>query len=359
MQVQNSLVTTVLITFFSLNVMAKGLDINLPEAVFEQNRSTTEIITKTGSFTLNNPELKDDPNKEKFLETRKMVLTRLATALQALSYGMGSVEWINEKWAYQKIKQQSLSFHELAKEASPDVRADIMGAGQIQLDQALSELEKRTNRTFKEKAYDITLAILTRTDQMLINQKEVVAQANEFGFMASLGPQFIVGSNNKGLGGLLSIGFAVGYNKKSGAFFLDIFQSIEKFESTLMKLAFSAGLILKSGVLVRATTEQDQSIHQSQTFYPPAVPGFANWSKSSFSSGLSSGLTIPPSPIGDLMTYQTKMSSESVLRIEISKVYPLWIRVKSPLLTSKINLIKEKIGWSFKATNNPCEVAIN
>lgn len=359
MKKQNLIYRFGLFVLLSLNLNAKGLDLNLPEATFEQHQSTTEIKTKTGSFILKNPILNNDANKDKFLETRKMVLTRLATALQTLSYGMGSIEWINEKWAFQKIKRQSISIQELAQSAPSEIRADILGASQSQLDEALAELEKRTNRTLKEKAYDLTLAILMRTDQMLINQKEVVAQANEFGFMASLGPQFIVGSQNKGLGGMLSVGFALGYNKKSGAFFLDIFQSIEKFESTLMKLAFSAGLILKSGVLVRATADQDHSLQQSQTFYPPAVPGFANWSKSSFASGLSSGLTIPPSPIGDLMTYQTQTSSESMVRIEISKVYPLWVRVKSPLLTSKIQLIKEKLGWGLNNITNPCEKVLN
>lgn len=356
----NKLVLTsfILTSFLGFNVSAKILEIKLPDALFEQNKTTTEIITKTGSFTLTNPEIKDELEAKKFLEARKMVLTKLATALQSISYGMGSIEWINEQWSYQKIKRQSLTLQELANGAHPDMRADILVASQSSLDQALIEMERKANRTLKEKAYDLTLAILTKTDQMLFNQKEVVAEANEFGFMASLGPQFIVGSNTKGLGGLLSLGFAVGYNKKTGAFFLDFFQSIEKFESTIMKLAFSAGLILKSGVLVRAAQEHNNLHHQSKTFYPPAIPGYANWSNSSFSSGFSSGLTIPPSPFGDLLTYKTETSSGSLIRIEISKVYPLWVRVKSPLLTNKINLIKEKLGWSFKASDSACEAAI-
>jgi hypothetical protein len=193
-------------------------------------------------------------------------------------------------------------------------------------------------------------AILRRVDQTLAKQKNVVAHANEFGLMASIGAQFILGLSQKGVGGLLSIGLSIGFNKQTGAFYIDIFRTVEKFESTLMKVAFTSGLAMKAGLEVRGDKASEVSL-TSKTFYPPAIPGYYNWSEASFSSGFSSGLTLPPSPIGDLITYQTITKTESILKIQISKVFPFWIRITSPMIVDKTKVLKDLIDRRFKVTN--------
>jgi hypothetical protein len=295
----------------------------------------------------------------KFLEVRKMILTKLAHALDMGEIAFGSIEWIREKWVVSKIKRENMKKIDLIKLASDDLKPIIMQMTEEDINRELQMVEDLMQRNLKTRSKDIIYAILRRVDQTLAKQKNVVAHANEFGLMASIGAQFILGSNQKGVGGLLSIGLSIGFNKQTGAFYLDIFRSVEKFESTLMKVAFTAGLATKAGIEVRGDKASESSLI-SKTFYPPVIPGYSNWSEASFSSGFSSGLTLPPSPIGDLITYQTSTKTESILKIQISKVFPAWIRVTSPLISDKTQVVKDYIGRLWKVTNaDKCSMVLS
>jgi len=286
----------------------------------------------------------------KFLEVREQVLTKLAHALEKGELGFGSLEWIHEKWKIYKVKRQILSKEEMIREAPSDIKEILIAANQEEIDKELQKIEELVQRSFKERSRDMIYAILKRVDQVLSAQKQVVAHAEEFGLLASIGPQFILGTQTKGIGGLFSIGISFGFNKKTGAFYLDVFRSLEKFESTLMKVIFSTGLVAKAGIVVQSESANASGI-KSKTFYPPAIPGYSSWSGSSFSSGFSSGLTIPPSPLGDMMTYQTIVQSESLLNIQISSVYPMWIRVTSPFISNKTRVMKDYVSRFLKLSN--------
>jgi hypothetical protein len=325
----------------------------LPGAA-KQDGSIADLNIQTEKHSYHLP-LQSNGNENidpKFLEVRKQILTKLAIALEKLEFGIGSIEWINEKWKISKMKREMLRKQELLKDAPDDIKEILIIATQEEIDRDLQKIEELIERSFNERSHEMIHSILKRVDQVLSNQKQVVAHAQEFGLLASIGAQFILGSNQKGIGGLVSIGISFGYNKATGAFYLDIFRSVEKFESTLMKVTFSAGIAFKAGIVVQG---EGGSGVKSKTFYPPAIPGYSNWSHSSFSSGFSSGLTLPPSPFGDLMTYQTITEVESLLNIQISKVYPKWVRVTSPYIMNKTHLLKDYVSRVLKLSNsNKC-----
>lgn len=317
------------------------------------------IKTSKAEYSMLAADSNEVDSDTKFIETRINILTKLATALEKIELGFGSVEWLHEKWVVTKSRRQMAAHHSFSKDLPESLRRDIAAASQQHLDQEIQRIEDLMQRSFKERSRDMIQSILRAVDKSLVSQKNVVAHANEFGVLASIGSQFVLGSKSKGIGGTFAVGISMGFNKTTGAFFIDIFRSLEKFENTIMKVTFSTGIVGKAGLVVRSEGTSQPGL-KSKTFYPPAIPGYSTWSPSSFSTGLSTGLTLPPSPLGDLITYQTETQMDSLMKIQVSRVYPMWFRVTSPFMTHKVQVVRDSFSKVFKLSSaRKCSLILN
>lgn len=109
-----------------------------------------------------------------------------------------------------------------------------------------------------------------------------------------------------------------------------------------MPVIFIAGLVTKIGFYV---ANQGKNLNSHGTsFYPPVVPGFSTSTNQKFMTGFSSGLTWPPSPISDMLTYSNKVSQTTLLRLTISPIIKGFVHIQSGALQqlSKIQLFSMK-----------------
>lgn len=197
-------------------------------------------------------------------------------------------------------------------------------------------LDSSRHKTFDEKANLIISSILSSIDSQLWRQARIVAHANEFGIMVAAGIEAEGGARNKkGWGGLTDIGISLGYNRDEKAMAIQIFHGLEPFESTQMPVVFIAGLVAKAGLYVANQGHDLTAVGSS--FYPPMAPGFSSQTNRSFMAGFSSGLTWPPSPIGDMLTYSNKLKQTVLFRLTLSPLTKGFIRVQSGALNQVIN----------------------
>ena len=158
--------------------------------------------------------------------------------------------------------------------------------------------------------------MITRTlnllDAQLWTQASIVAHANEFGVLAAVGLQ-AEGGNSAGVGrgGLADIGISLGFNRDEKSIAIQIFNDRETFKSTEMPMVMIAGLVGKAGFYV---ANQGKNLSaEGSSFYPPVAPAFSSSTNRSFMIGASSGLTWPPSPLGDLLTYTNKLKQTIIV----------------------------------------------
>ena len=294
-----------------------------------------------------------------FLQTRTEVLNRAAQGLQALKVGFGIGVIIKDHFYFRAEKKLSEQLTKEAEGMNQSQREDILQAVKRSEHELAKNRKNNENKTFKEKSDALITLILNKLDAQLWTQAAIVSHANEFGVLAAIGLQ-AEGGNSAGVGrgGLTDIGLSFGYNKDEKSMAFQFFNGRETFKSTDMPIIMIAGLVGKAGFYA-ANQGKDLSA-QGTSFYPPVAPAFSTSTNRSVLVGFSSGLTWPPSPIGDLLTYTNQMKQTTLVRLTLSPLTKGFVRLKfgavNELLSATLVGIKDLISFFRSETRSvQCE----
>lgn len=207
--------------------------------------------------------------------------------------------------------------------------------------------EKYKDLNRSERVKEKIHSILRATDAKLWAQSPLVANANQFSFLFAAELQAEGGSQTKKWGGLYDLGFTLGYNTDTKAVVFQIFRNRETFESTIMPALAVGGVVVKMGPHI-SRSNMDSSLQTTgQSFYPPFVPGYQSTTKESFSFGFSSGLTWPPSPFGDMLTYSNSLDHKVILKISFSKTFMGFVRVQTNFKSKTLQVVQKKFAELF------------
>lgn len=278
-------------------------------------------------------------NQQEFLKKREQFLKQIAKALDALKMGFGIGALTKDKLKYELEEMRFNKTAERLKNLPDGAKADLHRA---QEEARLMILQKQSDlavRTLKERSHDVIQSVLQGLDQNLWQQAPLFAHSNEYGIVLSLGIAALGGVEKRsGWGGLFDIGISLGYNAETKSVVIQIFRDFERFESTAMKAVFMAGMIGKAGMYVANQTEG--RLHRTgSTFYPPVIPGYSSTTPDSFVSGISSGLTWPPSPLGDMLTYTNRLDNQTLLKLTISPTLKGFLRIQTGLSPRDLKII--------------------
>jgi hypothetical protein len=342
------------ITFFiAFHVFAQEVIETYDEALVQASKNySLEITLKKSAYQLEAPlsgierieEILTPEDQASFLATRKEFLSLAAKGLQSLKMGFGVGVTMKNYFRFLKEKRQTKKLLEESLNWSPGQRDDLLMA--IQRNEP--ELNRRRtiekNKLLSQKADEAIQMILNSLDRQLWEQAEIVAHANEFGFMVAAGIELEGGTRaGKGWGGLTDLGVSIGFNKDEKSLAIQVFHDMEKFKSTQMPMVFIAGAVGKGGFYVANQNEQKNTDSKGTSFYPPMAPGFSSSTNRSFMAGASSGLTWPPSPLGDMLTYTNTLNQVTLLRVTISPLTKGFFRIKSDALKKTVSFTLESI----------------
>lgn len=263
-----------------------------------------------------------DADQRSFQMKRFMFLKATESALMKVNWTLGMGSLVGEKLVFIKDK---------VKEAV---------TGQDKVEQAVFD---NMQETFRQRSLRIVGNILKSIDKNLWEKAPVISKSNEFGLSVAAGIQALGGVGTKGYGGILDLGMSFGYHTETRSLVFQIFLDREKFKSTLMKAVFIAGVVGKGGVYIANQSDSTKApSRKGESFYPPMIPGFQSTTPELVNFGGSSGLTWPPSPLGDVLTYTTDLSNDAILRITVSPIMKGFVRVSTAL--NPMQLIVEKIS---------------
>lgn len=313
--------------------------------------SKIEISAKKKVYQISGPSSQDEvdisalssQDMESFLKTRREFLTQAAVGLQSLKWGFGTGVVIKNHFQFKADQESRRALIESAAGLTAGQRDDILLAIQRQEVEIEKNWADIRNKSFSEKSDSVVLAILNSIDRQLWRQAAIVAHANEFGVLAAVGVEAEGGvRNKKGWGGLTDIGISIGFNRDDKAIAIQIFHDWEPYSSTQMPAFFIGGIVTKAGLYV--SHQSSDLTAKGTSFYPPMTPGFSTSTNRSFMAGFSSGLTWPPSPIGDMLTYTNKLSQTTLIRISLSHLTKGFVRIQSGALKqiSKIGFASVK-----------------
>ncbi len=341
----------------------QAVDLYIPEAVVIQAQGELRIKTSGAEYILNEPthgeslrnsfESLGQVEKTAFTSKRKQFLGFAAKILNALKYGLAVAAKIKGKISdhIQNIQDQRLA--EDMSLRSPGVREDFFASQERGLEERKREASVQQQRSLKTRAEEQVLIRLQGLDQVLWEQARLFSGCNEAGVAMAVGLQLLGGQGESGWGGLVDVGFTLGGNLNDKSFVFQIFKENEVYKSSTMPAIFMAGAVGKLGGYL-ANQKQGELIHSGTSFYPPMAPAFSSSTDSQFFSGASSGLTWPPSPIGDMLTYTNSLKRSVVLRLSVSPKMKGFIRIESSLGASAWNeamtLIRERLGFIKKHT---------
>ncbi len=264
----------------------------------------------------------NDTEKEIFYAKRNNILRSVAIGLSTIKYGFGFGSVVKEKIIFWK--------------KTADLNQD--------------------ERSLRSKSNETVIDILQAIDNSLHEQAKVFVSANEFGFLTSA--HLIAEgykANSKGKGGIFGLGLSVGYNYDQKMLIIEIYNESEKFKSSMMPAFFVGGMVGKVGTYMSFNTKNKLQ-NVGETFYPPGAPGFAFSNANKVAAGMSTGLTIPPSPFGDILTYTNKGAQKSLVQIRISPLYKGYIRFNSSL---GVDFIKSISKIKFFGAGDMCHGLFN
>ncbi len=272
-------------------------------------------------------------------------LEKRAVILQKLEFGLNKSRWIFYltdlvSSGFSTIKDLIL-YDSFAEQPSDEIKE------MMRIDQELNP-EKYQDKKLSERIDEKIKSILKATDFKLWSQAPLVANSNQFSIMAALELQAEGGTKSHHWGGLYDLGLTLGYNTESKAVVFQIFRNREAFKSSLMPAVAVGGIVGKIGPLISRANDETSLHTTGESFYPPMVPGYQSTTKESFSFGFSSGLTIPPSPFGDMLTYTNTLDQKIILKISFSKIYTGFVRVKTDLSSDTLKMVQEKFTDIFK-----------
>ena len=271
-------------------------------------------------------------DEQKFMEKRQAILAKSEALLKKtrwlfyLSQGAGS--------AYQSMKGILLYDPETdtpSKEIQEMIRQD-----------KLENPDKYISKSFSQKVDQQINNIILGIDQKISSQPELIAQSNEVSFLLSFSLVGLGGTNENHWGGAYGFGLSIGFNSQTKKVAIKFFKDKEHFKNTVMKAVAVGGLVVKAGLKI-AADKNGVKTTSGEAFYPPFVPGFQSNTKESFSFGFSSGITWPPSPFADVLTYTNDLEQETLARLDFS---PFIGKAVSTEITQNQQLVFSPISHS-------------
>lgn len=248
--------------------------------------------------------------QEKFQKIRMKVLAMVAKSLHHSRLALGAGMLIGDSFQFLKAKLKGQAFH----------------------------FEPRAERRQK-----MIQSVLTSLDYRLFNQAPLVINANEMGFVLSVGAIQINGVKSRGWGGMLELGLIIAYNKETKSLVIENFIAPEKFVKS-MGVVSVLGVNGKMGFfMANRVRGQETATRYTESFYPPAIPMFAGNGSKQFAFGLSSGIGFPPPPLADLLTFTNSHQETVTLRIEISRAVKGFVRLK----TGEYKTLVEPLVFTF------------
>jgi hypothetical protein len=344
---------TFVVCVLSFQVQAQKLDsasdlsIEVPQA--EASESTGELVVKVGRsiFTVVDPtgpqrenyEMLPDKDKASFHRNRKLFLSQVARALSSVKLGFGFGSLIKDHIDYHIQKLQEAEIQNQALALQGGVAADYKAAASENREAILAEQDEKLRKTVNARSVEFVQSAMSGIDQLLWTQAPIFSNANEFGVVAAMGVEALAGVQGKGgWGGLIDLGISIGYNRDTQALVLQVFREVEKYKTTTMRVVALAGFVTKDGIYI-ANQLPGKLGHEGVSFYPPMAPGYSSITSDSIMAGFSSGLTWPPSPLGDMLTYTNSLDQNMMLRVTVSKLTPGFLRVESGLAADLYKMV--------------------
>lgn len=247
------------------------------------------------SFNQLSPEV-----QQGYLDKRLKFLLIMTKTIHALKYGLGMGSLVKDKMKFRK-QFKSLEATEQA------------------------ELQKLT---FKLRSHNAVLNMLKSFDKFLWSKQEFISQTNEIGFIASANLVGLGEVNKYKGGGNFGLGISIGINIEKKSVVFQFFRNIEKYQSTILKAVGVVGVVGKAGVYIVA---DNQKLYKSQgySFYPPVAPGFFSETPNKYITGMSTGLTLPPTPVADVLTYTNSFDDKTLFKMEFSTVNKYFVQVQA------------------------------
>jgi hypothetical protein len=266
--------------------------------------------------------------RDVFIHNRAVFLSQAARALQVMKYGFGIGSLVKEKIKFGLRSWRDDRAMKSILELDTTGQKDALAARDRTLEQRALEAEELARLTLKSRSENMIQGFLTALDRKLWFQALLFAHSNEFGIMASAGVELLAGTENRGRGGLFDIGISIGYNRDTRAIAIQVFRDIERFQSTTIQAVFVAGVLGKAGMYL-SNQRPGEMARKGISFYPPMVPAYTAVMPSQFQTGISSGLTWPPSPLGDLLTYTNSLDNKVLIRITVSPMLKGFVRIET------------------------------
>lgn len=309
----------------------------IAEAATDSGQLEVRIGKK--NYSLQNPEVgapgraafevMSEGDKTAFHINREKFISTLARSLQLIKFGIGVGVVSKDSLSY-RLQSYRLKkiLRKLPDNMSEGAKADVVAAQE----RALEELElkhgENTGVGFRERSERAIFRLLEVIDSNLWDQAQLFSHSNEFGVVLAVGAEVLGGKTDKGWGGLVDLGISIGYNRDQQAVVLQIYRDLEHFKSTALPAVFVAGLLVKAGGYV-ANQAPGALERRGISFYPPMAPGFTSVTPDNFMLGFSSGLTWPPSPLGDMLTYTDQLNQSVILRVTASRLNRRFLHVES------------------------------
>lgn len=319
-------------------------DIEAIEAVVSEAPESLEVRISKSIFLIENPKEKalrssfdslPGLEQQSFLQKRKSFLRFAARSLHLIKYGLVAIQKLRSRASesLQSLRDQRMAEQMLLQ--SESVREDFI-ASREQSNKVTAQIRAlESAKSIRAQADEQVLSRLQSLDRILWQQARLVSGCNEAGFGMALGVQLLGGSSSSGWGGLWDLGFTIGGSLNDKAIVLQIFREKESYRSSTMPAVFVGGIVGKIGGFV-AHHKSGELSHSGTSFYPPMAPAFSSSTESEFFGGASTGLTWPPSPVGDMLTYTNSLERRVMLRLSASPKMKGFIRVESALSSNQI-----------------------
>ena len=348
------------------------VDISMPGVNVEDSDSQLEIKLGSQIYKITNPQsgeadyerysLMAIADQQKFNSNRKIFLGTLARALNSAKYGLGVISVVNEKIKLRKEKNKDAEEFQLMQSMPSGIRDDFMAARARAHADRESQFADRDLQelTFRQRAHQVVEGFLRAIDRQLWQQASLFSRSNEFGVIGAAGLELLGGVNekdinsdqatHKGWGGLMDLGISIGYNSEERSMIIQVFTDYEQYKSTLMKAVFIAGAVTKVGPYISyyRNGEDGGLSAKGESFYPPFAPGYSSSTPDKFTAGFSSGLTWPPSPVGDLLTYTNSTNNKTLLRISLSPFTNGFIRLQTGLGIKEVKSVHSSLRTAME-----------
>ncbi len=333
-----------------------------PASVVVDKGDHLQVTVGKMSFTVETPaqgsqeralyEALSDEDKARFNEKRAKGVALVARALNALKYGLGFGSILKEKFVFWRSDRSDDRALENLRAQSPSVKEEVTAIVERDRAARFARQNDLVKRTMRERSEVIVASIVRNFDASIWAQAPVYSHSNEHAFYGALGVGGLgkTGSKHK-LGGLLELGFSIGYNTDTKAVVFQFIRDVESFRDSAIPMMVFGGVYFKLGYYFANQTQKGHLSHRGNSFYPPILPGFTTTTADVVIVGMNAGvpfMTFPPSPFDNGLTYLNGAKPDAILRITISPKTLGFIRIQ----TLPLKTLVEPVTSAVRAVSN-------